>query len=67
MAQPAPAGPEGGHDPTALSARAHGLKHARGHGGRDAEGGGAPIVLVVPATRSCAEATGRTRVTPCFS
>jgi hypothetical protein len=32
-AQPAPVGPEGSHDPTALSARAHGLKHMRGHGG----------------------------------
>jgi hypothetical protein len=58
-AQPAPAGPEGGHGPAALSAGVHGLKHARGHGGRDAKGTGGPVVLAVPAMRSCAEATWR--------
>jgi hypothetical protein len=61
MARPTPTEPEGGHGPVALSARAHSLKHVRGHGGRDAEAGGGPAVLAVPVMRSHAEATGRMR------
>jgi hypothetical protein len=60
MARLALVGLEGGHDPTTFSATTRGLKYVRDHGGQDAEAGGVPTALAVPAMRCHAEPMERT-------